>query len=851
MSVKSFLSRLFGFGSATSTEGGLRVHPDQVAMNDEVLRLLPLGARRTVRYPPFVEGYPATISSDYLLSLQDELYYKMAGQIGMERSEFNRLIRPVILNYVKFVHLLPASENHHHSGPGGLLRHGLEVAYYTMNGTKNKAFDSRKTPAERSKRNDRWPAAGLITGLLHDAGKAVTDMHVVYHPDDLRWIDSHGSIEDWTREHRLDKYFIEWQKGRHGRHMAMSRDLVRTLCPPETIGWLREGGDDIYYAILNAITGDEASPLYGPLIDADGKSTQRDMATGESPLYQTGVPVMKLLLNAMNRLIQEETWTVNQPGSRVWTTTQGVFIAWSSGAKEIVDLILADKIESIPRTPASLLMRLVDEGVGEKHPSGELYWEVAPDSIQKSADKPLVLRCMKMASADTLFPFSGVPAPTSVRIKHDGQLVAYPAPSEAVAAPTAPAPASQASEVIPDSDNTAESADAAVKTTTTPHQGEAGRKAATKANGKQSTPKLALVTTDRPVLVEAPKEPSSNTAQKPDPVLDRLANVEVGSFDEAGRQGFLEEALQCFNQTDSTDATQPSAPGADQAAAKSAPLTLKTADKHQVSSKPEQKTADNKSSKLLTLNDILQGGPKPSSKKPNKKKKSQAQQASTATDNPPNAPPPAVPDPVDALTQQLDNWALTPEEKNTLGQHPELASAVLTALNHPDIFSAYLNRVFLPTNLIEGGVDPRLIPALEEEGWLWHDFTIATEGSTYIVSKREGVVLASWLCTLVLRNIHRELTGMAAWARRIDPDQQSEEVAQKLVELARPITLPNGVEVLNATIVRISQATKALGLTVEEGFEALHLHRNAVLDHRGKRVLILPLDGELKSRGKN
>ncbi|MEA1053921.1 TraI domain-containing protein, partial [Lamprobacter modestohalophilus] len=38
-------------------------------------------------------------------------------------------IEPVICRYAAFVHLLPASEAHHHCGSGGLLRHGLEVAF--------------------------------------------------------------------------------------------------------------------------------------------------------------------------------------------------------------------------------------------------------------------------------------------------------------------------------------------------------------------------------------------------------------------------------------------------------------------------------------------------------------------------------------------------------------------------------------------------------------------------------------------------------------------------------------------------------------------------------------------------
>ena len=41
-------------------------------------------------------------------------------------------IIPVLENYARFIHLLPASENHHHSDEGGLWRLGLEVAEWAL-----------------------------------------------------------------------------------------------------------------------------------------------------------------------------------------------------------------------------------------------------------------------------------------------------------------------------------------------------------------------------------------------------------------------------------------------------------------------------------------------------------------------------------------------------------------------------------------------------------------------------------------------------------------------------------------------------------------------------------------------
>lgn len=815
MSVITFFQRLLGFEhDARKANGGAQSLSDEEALNDEILRLLPLGTKRIVRYPPFYEGFPAFLSSEFLLSLQKELYNKLEGGVGLNYADFNRLVRPVIVNYARFVHLLPASENHHHAGAGGLLRHGLEVAYLSMNRTKNKAFDHEKTPSERSKRSSRWPVAGLIAGLLHDTGKAVTDMHVVYHPNNLRWLDSEGSIEEWTEKHKLKSYFVEWQKGRHLRHIAKSRDLVSRLCPPETCTWLREGGDDIYEAILEAIIGDEASPLHEPLMKADGKSTQMDMATGDSPQYMTGVPVIKLLMNAMIRLIQDDVWKVNEPGARVWTSTQGVFVAWSSGAKEVINLILEDKVEGIPRTPNSLLMRLIDEGIAEKSPSGDMYWEVAPDCLQKS-EKPLILRCMKLDSADKLFPYTPVPSPVGIRIKNGNDFIAYPAPSQNKE--SAPAPASQAAE--PNKPEIVDMPQAVVA-------------AANEGAEQQAQNTNAPVLTE-PHVSEAPSSDTSTVASSSvddsDSVMTRLANIELTSMDEDGRQGFLEEALQCFS-------------GAQAQEDKRAIFPLDSiADIKLVD--PDTTTAPDteQPAQVYSLTSILQGAPKPP-KRPNKRNNKKP------IDTPAASPSQQADSEAPAGIEGIDKWALTDSDKSVLTLHPEMASAFLDTLNYPDIFSAYQCRVFLPTGATEGGISSDLVPTMSANGWVWHDFSDASGGDIYIASRREGVVLADWLGDIVMRNIPGTITGMPAWAQSNEVTQNTDDLARAVIAIARPHTLPSGVEVLSVTIRRVKQVAHSAGGTVENALYALHLYRNAVVDWKLNRVHILPLEGELSSR---
>lgn len=862
MPIGNFLRQLFS-GSPGSLE---QIHPDEEAIHDEALKLLPLGARRTVRYPPFLEGFPAYLSSDYLLSLQNELYTKLLGGVGLPKSEFDEIVRPAVLNYARFVHLLPASENHHHCGPGGLLRHGLEVAYFSMNGTKNTAFDSRRPPSERSKRAVRWNVAGLLCGLLHDTGKAVTDMQIVYPPSDLKWVHSENTVEEWAKKHGLRKYYIEWSKGRHARHVMKSRDLVMTLCPPQTLTWLMAAGDDILDALMDAIVGKEESPLYRVLMMADGKSTKLDMASGEAPQYMTGVPVIKLMTSAMTRLIKEGTWTVNVPGARVWTSSQGVFIAWNSGAQEIINLILSDKVEAIPRTPTSLLMRLVDQSVAVPGPDGELYWEVAPYCLQKG-EKPMILRCMKLASADTLFPYDPVPAPVSIRIRQGGELIDYPAATEAQASIEHREESEPSVAPIPSKED---------KKATSPSPSKT--KVAEAANAAPA-PSAA----DMPVLSK-PDDPEPVKIAQPDPVMAQLAEIEVHDNDESSRQGFIDSALFCFSGQDTIPSIEPTSsvepepermpaaqPKPPQGGVRQVSMaTIRNETVPAASSQPAKAEAQKENFRLngqrreqassrasslgktQPIDSILNKGGKGKPQNKTQPKQPEAPQDSIPRDEaqlPEMTKPapdltPAVPEVQRVEYPGLD---LTPAEKSALDSRPELAAQLLDTLKRPDIFNAYLRRVFVPLQSAHpDGLDDAIAGQLIACDWVWHDFTDETAVPMYTASKLTGVVLPNWLGTIITRNLKRELSVFTAATVGEERAEELLPLAKALIAQAGKDTLPSGLVVLSLSLHKIKQISATFDANHEDGLCALHLHRDTVYTWRRKTAHILPLEGELK-----
>lgn len=415
-------------------------HPAAANIPPEFRRYMESYAITNVRYPPYQEGYPGLISGEWFMrTYQNELLSRIENSVGLPRDEYQRYLEPVLVQFAELAHLLPASENHHHNGPGGLLRHSLEVANLAMDKCLSAAFDAREIPARRSLRRFRWNVAGVIAGLLHDAGKPLSDITAIDLTGEHRWNYGAETLHQWSTRLGIQRYFLLWNADRHGRHVETSLMLLGRLVPTATIEWLLEGGPDIQQAMIEAVAGSGKTVLAEAVRWADGRSVDREMRRGSRTGSggDTGVPVPRLVLDAMQRLLSDGRWTANTPGSRVWTTVDGIFIAWTQGAEEVVGLIAQDGMP-IPRTPDTLAGVLQSNGIIEPPPTGELYWLVTPHPLMRDGRGP-ALKCVKLVDGEQLYPFTQIPPPVSVSIGREGDQQVLLAPNDPQAAST-PAP---------------------------------------------------------------------------------------------------------------------------------------------------------------------------------------------------------------------------------------------------------------------------------------------------------------------------------------------------------------------------------------------------------------------------
>lgn len=362
----------------------------------------------SLRYPPFVKGFPVT-TVPRLLVQQSELLVRLQSNLRYTQTTFERLVLPVVTCYAAFVHHLPASESHHHRGAGGLLHHGLEVACWAAQSSEGVIFPLPSIPSERQRAEPLWRLATALAGLLHDVGKPLSDIRVTDREGKISWNPYLESLVAWGERQSLTRYFIHWREQRYQRHQQFSLLALPQVLPRACLQELATVGPELLQELLEAVSG-IGNSLIGQLVaKADQESVARDLQqsrlAGEAAAY--GVPVERYLFDGMHRLYSSGAWVVNQPGSPLWQLEWGTFIAWSDAVRVLLPLLSQNGVAGIPRDADTLADILLERGLARPYQIDALpssrYWPVWLPMTQPGARVDKKLWLLKLAHPSLLF----------------------------------------------------------------------------------------------------------------------------------------------------------------------------------------------------------------------------------------------------------------------------------------------------------------------------------------------------------------------------------------------------------------------------------------------------------------
>lgn len=350
------------------------------------------------RYPPHMEGLPI-YTPEELLAAQHE-FVDAVRHLVADAELLDNHYNPAMLRLASFVHLLPASQTHHHRGAGGLLRHSLEVGFWALQQTKGKLIRGITAPQRRRVFEPRWRLAVFLAGICHDLGKVVTDMTVTDRANEQKWHPYKTGLFDWAIERDIQSYFVHWQEGRGKNHIHMADTLKDAVISKDSFDWISEGGTNVVMWLAESLINNPGATnqIYDFVVRADQLSVERDLKSMGMAMagYEIGVPIERYLTDIMRRLVQERIWRINESGARVWNIAGNTYLVWPMAGEEIARRIREENISGLPKSPDGILDMMVERGIAFlREGQSDPFFHIAPDILtQKIPD--IKLRCIRL-----------------------------------------------------------------------------------------------------------------------------------------------------------------------------------------------------------------------------------------------------------------------------------------------------------------------------------------------------------------------------------------------------------------------------------------------------------------------
>lgn len=434
------LGRVKGAVHKFLTEAASMVAPlDET--NEVVQPAHELSVEDLIKYPPETKGIPV-IALEKILSSQYEILRLMHRDSGLQdpREEgcskvdtptskemnFDTLYRQVVINLIKYVHLLPASENHHHSDVGGLVRHSLEVALHSMRRAQQQVLPAIGHLDDEQARKPRWQYAAWICGLLHDGGKILYDMRIYDVDSGKDWNPYLNDLLAWAKENNVKRYRVTWKpEHRHKKHENLTVQILEWVLTPQAKAYLMDNSDELPIAINHALShfGSKDGYLQTCLREADSASTEKDIRTQwHEMIGKRRYPLESAIVTAMRRL--RDNWKVNQPKGHVWIIDDQVYLAWPRTIQLIVQQLQEDKVD-VPVNPTKILEILEERNLVQRMDENANY-SLFTASMEGVSGSEKVIR---LSWPGLLF--ETMPVPRSVagvlRLNNEGKSIEYKA----------------------------------------------------------------------------------------------------------------------------------------------------------------------------------------------------------------------------------------------------------------------------------------------------------------------------------------------------------------------------------------------------------------------------------------
>lgn len=353
-------------------------------------------------------GFPASPPGE-LIAQNAELAARLKSCYGADRDTFDREILRLVNRYAAYVHLLPATSDNYFCAPGGLFRLGLEVAFFSLQGTDGHIFSGRSTLSARRHLEPRWRLATFIAGLCCECHRAISHL-LIADASGEQWSGYMGPLFDWLAATGATRYYVRWRP-QASEIRSLGVFALPHIVPADVMRHLAADNTVIVPQLMASISGVALYRDHNVLDELVRRSLalviDRNLAATADRYGkpQFGSHLERYLIDAMRRLASRDSgWIPNREKSRVWYASDGLFLIWPAAADDIRRVLEDDQLRGIPRSSETMLEVLLAAGVVAARDADRSCWTIRPPGAKSTHD------AVRLASPAILFT-SVDPAP--------------------------------------------------------------------------------------------------------------------------------------------------------------------------------------------------------------------------------------------------------------------------------------------------------------------------------------------------------------------------------------------------------------------------------------------------------
>lgn len=314
---------------------------------------------------------------------------------GLDHEVFVKLMEDPFREYSEMVQLAPASEAHHHAGPGGLLKHTYEVISIALKRRKSMQLPLGGEIAEINEKKHLWTCAIFCACLLHDLGKLIGNIGLIVMKTDgheYRWTPHDQpllSVKDAI------SYRIEFFRTPYDYHHHVSLTLF-SLIPKSARAWFSLNSN-VMHELCAYLWGNRyESGAIGEIVElADRDSTAINLKLPQPQRFSNAIPVIDRYMMMIRGWLKNGDIRVNKNGGMAWIDDSGhLYIVCRPLAAKIVNECEELGLTTLPRDPVRIYDILQEHGYAIENEKNKAIWKVKISDH----DYEHVLTCLRFHS---------------------------------------------------------------------------------------------------------------------------------------------------------------------------------------------------------------------------------------------------------------------------------------------------------------------------------------------------------------------------------------------------------------------------------------------------------------------